>query len=77
MNEISLSPAPNSYFVHVENWPHGYELAVKSFLVLFSELSEVLWTMVFALAIQQGVKMPIGFIVVFFLFAFWAGKTVL
>ena len=44
-------------------------------LLQYTELSEVLWTMVMNMAVDLGVKSPVvGVLVIFFLFAFWAGE---
>ena len=49
--------------------------STESFHIAHAELSEVLWSMVLSLAIQMGVGNPaLGFIIMFFLFAFWAGQ---
>ena len=42
----------------------------------YIELSEVLWTMVLGMGISLGTTMgpAIGSVIVFVLFAFWAGK---
>ena len=46
------------------------------FFIMVSELSEVLWTMVMALGIQMSVTNGafVGALVIFPLFAAWAGK---
>ena len=42
-----------------------------------TELSEVLWTMVIQMAVGFGIKSPVvGTLLMFFLFAFWAGEWV-
>ena len=57
---------------------HNVSLSL-SLSLLHSELSEVLWLMVINMAIGLAVQnnsAPIGAIVLFFLFAFWAGKCI-
>ena len=51
-------------------------LCALLFLLVSTELSEVLWTMVFGRAISMGVGNPgLGAIAVFVIFSFWAGES--
>ena len=51
-------------------------LLLTGFVILFTELSEVLWTMVLQIGIGFGANSPaLGAVSLFVLFAVWAGKV--